>query len=317
MIHAFGRENFADHLDQLQQIAHEVLPICGFGPDAAEDFLSEHSRMGEAASPSVEWATIETVDGQTAVSKIVKHGSGWHICYLLPSSWPARYPIIRSALGQIREAFLQQAAPGHQLTLTLSEGAPSHTAYFAALLPEQGFWLKPRATMHAELAHLQRLELSPLPDEIHEIPYSDERLPEYVDLFYRAFSIYPGETRSREDWPKITRAQVDREGVARCWIGLECEGEIIGACFGPIADDALWIYNLSVSPAFCGRGLGRALVLRCCRRVQELGEDSVVTCALCVTRTSTRAVRLYHSLGFQFKDLWTDAFLRSAAEGAV
>jgi ribosomal protein S18 acetylase RimI-like enzyme len=313
MIHVIGREEFAVHLEQLRRIAHEVLPICGFGPDAVGEFLSEHSRIEETDTSTIEWSTIETGSGQTAFCKIVKHGSGWHICYLFPASWSARYPIIRSALGQIRDAFLQGAAPRHQLTLTLSEAAPSHTAYFTALLPELGFWLKPRATMHAELNHLQRLDLPVLPEGIREIPYRDERLPEFVDLFERAFSIYPDETRSREDWSKMVRAHVDREDVARLWIGLECEGEVIGACYGPIAGDALWIYNLSVAPAFFGRGLGRALVLRCVRRVRELREDSLRSCALCVTRTSVRAVRLYHRLGFKFTDLWTDAFLRQAS----
>jgi ribosomal protein S18 acetylase RimI-like enzyme len=313
MIHRVAREEFTEHLEQLQRIAQEMLPVCGFGPDAMEAFLSEHSRMEESVPHKIEWSTIETGSGQTAVCKMIKHGSGWHICYLLPATWSARYSIIGSALGQIRDAFLHEAAPKHQLTLTLREGAPSHTAYFTALLPGLGFWLKPRATMHAELGHLQRLELPALPAEIREIPYSDERLPEFADLFYQAFSVYPDETRSREDWTKIVKAHVDREGVARCWIGLEREGEIIGACYGPIAGDALWIYNLSVSPAFFGRGLGRALVLRCVRRLQELGEDSLLSCALCVTRTSARAVGLYHSLGFKFTDLWTDAFLRQAS----
>lgn len=72
-----------------------------------------------------------------------------------------------------------------------------------------------------------------------------------------------------------------------------------------VRDDVGHVTQICVSPEFRGRGLGKALMVQCCRSLQRRGFSQLT---LTVTEANRPAVDLYEHLGFETKRIF-DAFV--------
>jgi ribosomal protein S18 acetylase RimI-like enzyme len=301
MIQTISQNDYAFYRDALQGTIGRILPKLGFAPAEVQAVIAEHAQLGSNLL-----LLIETAGGQRAYCALTSHAGGWTLHSLFPSEWSDRYEILRDAFVQIRTAFLAETDPGSVLHFGLNEDTPTHQFYFAALLPDLGFQIRPRISMSIELGRLVQVELPDLPKEIREIDFAGDRIPALVDCFSEGFRGLEGE-RSREAWEDELAQQAAEPDAVRSWSSLEYRERIIGSCFGRMHGETAVIYELAVLPAFCGQGLGRFLLLRCARRLQEYGGAECNRCALWTYRTLDRALALYYRLGFRRDQLWTEA----------
>lgn len=90
-------------------------------------------------------------------------------------------------------------------------------------------------------------------------------------------------------------------GVER-WAGIEDDGRLVAtACSAWSSDDVGFLMGVGVDPAHTGKGLGR----RICTFVVSHLLRTHGTCALMVEKDNARAISLYRTLGFRYRDVTT------------
>ena len=275
-IRVIGKDEYPEHLEQFKITVGKLFPILCFTPEQIEAFFREFTPLYDDTVYSVENAL-----GQTTFSRTLINAYGIRsIQYVIPSVWSNRYQLVKSAIEQIKTEFIK-ANTEKKLFIRIIEQVPSHNAYYAGLLPELGFDMEPRVTMTAKQELVNQLDLTDLPKNIYEIPFSKNRLSEYVDLYNRAYAVYEGrllperQAHEREfrQW-QLTDAQ-EQEDAVKTWVGIEFNGEIVGSCYGRIWGNEMSVEELAILPEFYGKGLGRFLTIRCMQKLKEhFGEPS-------------------------------------------
>lgn len=304
MLEQIRQDGYGEHVSQIQAALRGILPVLGYTPDECEAVVRDHAQLGR------NWLLVTQTPGDNTVYCVLtKHERGWTLHSLFPSRWPDRYPAIRAALAEIQEAFVRETSPGSVLHFGLNEDVPTHQFYFAALLSELGFVLKPRISMAVDLHAMTQILLPTLPPELREAPFQAERLGDFARFFAMAFTGLEGE-RPLAEWEHELAQQAAEPDAVASWTSLEAGGEIVGACYGRAHGETAAIYELAVLPSHYGRGLGKYLLSRCAWRLQAYGEPPCTRCALWTYRTLDRALALYHRMGFRRQQLWTEAIFR-------
>lgn len=307
-IRVIGKDEYPEHLEQFKITVREIFPILCFTPEQIEAFLREFA-------PSYDDTVyyIENALGQATFSRTLINAYGIRsIQYVIPSVWSERYQLVKSAIEQIKTEFIL-ANTEKKLFIRITEQVPSHNAYYAGLLPELGFDMEPRVTMTANQDMVNQLDLTDLPNNIYEISFSKNRLPEFIELYNRAYAVYQdrllperqAHEREFRQW-QLTDAQ-EQEDAVKTWVGIEFNGEIVGSCYGRIWGNEMSVEELAILPEFYGKGLGRFLTIRCMQKLKEhFGEPSRYF-FIGTNRTFTRALKLYHRLGFKINSVETYA----------
>ncbi|MGB3655867.1 MAG: GNAT family N-acetyltransferase [Rivularia sp. (in: cyanobacteria)] len=306
---------YSEHLQQFKKTVYEIFPILCFHPHEVDAFIKNYSEIpyDETVVHNDTLYLIEIENNQTALCRCLINNYGKQsIQYIIPSSWSNRYQIVKTAIEQIKTEFLQ-VSPADELVMVIHEKVPSHNAYYAGLLPELGFDMEPRLTMTANQNITETLELPQLPKNIHEIPFTKNRLSEFIDLYNKAYAVhyYGFPLLKIEQRREFTRWQLtdvqDKKDAVKSWVGLECDGRIIGSCYGRIWGNEMSIEELAILPDFYGKGLGRFLAIRCMYKLKNhFGEPSKYF-FIGTNRTYKRALRLYYSLGFKIDQVQTYA----------
>lgn len=299
---------YLEHLKHFKITVNETFPILCFSSDQTEAFLKEFEPTYDDAIYSIENALGQTVFSRTFINAYGVRS----IQYVIPSVWSDRYKLVKSAITQIKNEFIK-ANTEKKLFIRIIEQVPSHNAYYAGLLPELGFDMEPRVTMTAKQELVNQVDLTELPKNIYEIPFSKNLLSEYVDLYNRAYAVYEGrllperQAHEREfrQW-QLTDAQ-EQEDAVKTWVGIEFNGEIIGSCYGRIWGNEMSIEELAILPKFYGKGLGRFLTIRCLQKLKEYFGSPSRYFFIGTNRTFTRALKLYHRLGFKINSVETYA----------
>jgi GNAT superfamily N-acetyltransferase len=89
------------------------------------------------------------------------------------------------------------------------------------------------------------------------------------------------------------------KGGGQIFVALH-QAEVVGTCAIAPRGDALEIAKLAVSTEFQGQGLARQLVNRCIAQAREWGAQRITLLSNSQLRP---ALRLYESLGFQYRQL--------------
>jgi len=302
------KDEYSEHLEQFQITVSEIFPILCFTPEQIEAFLREFAPLYDDTLYYIENALGQATFSRTLINAYGSRG----ILYVIPSVWSDRYQLVKSAIEQIQTEFIL-ANTGNKLFIRITEQVPSHNAYYAGLLPELGFDMEPRVTMTANQELVNQLDLTELPNKIYEISFSKNRLPEFIELYNRAYGVYQdrllpdrqAHEREFRHW-QLTDAQ-QQEDAVKTWIGIEFNGEIVGSCYGRIWGNEMSVEELAILPEFYGKGLGRFLTIRCMQKLKEhFGEPSRYF-FIGTNRTFTRALKLYHRLGFKINSVETYA----------
>ncbi|MCB9151420.1 MAG: GNAT family N-acetyltransferase [Caldilineaceae bacterium] len=286
-------------VEKFKETVRNIFPILCFTPAETEAFIAEFD-------PEYDDNIYVYKDAQGCLTfcRYTHHGAlAWSIQFVIPAVWANRYAMVSGAIAQIRNDFLA-AHTALELRMRVDEQMPSHAAYFMGMLPGLGFELAPRVGMRADYALLDELDLPALPPGIAELPFEEARLAEYPELFFQVDSVYHEgyspekinhERAMFEDY--IPRA-CESENIRPTWTLLVKDGQLIGASFGGAWDDELSIEEVGILSAYYGQGLGRYLTIRCMQKLRQHygGEDKYFM--LGTFRTYTRALKLYHRLGF-------------------
>ncbi len=138
-----------------------------------------------------------------------------------------------------------------------------------------------------------------IPDGCRLDPYVHDRdvEPLYVTLEesfadHWGFESYPRDAHERE------LAQMDPSLI---WVA-RWDGEMVGTCVSEIVEDTGWVHDLGVRPAWRGRGIAKALLLRSFAAFVEHG---VASTSLNVDSTNeSGATRLYGAVGMHVHRAW-------------
>jgi ribosomal protein S18 acetylase RimI-like enzyme len=295
---------------RFREAVREVFPILCFTPEQTEAFIERFEPKFDGSSSVLE-------DGQGRLTFCRFHlqsPEARYIQYLIPSVWEDRYSLIQDAMIKIRDEFLADNSE-HELRMRINEKPPSHTSYFAGLLPGIGFRLRPRVAMIGDQDLVQQLTLPVLPAELRETPYQEERLIRTIEVYRQA---HEGTRQAlAEKERKLSRARDTRtitdvyalERTRQTWIGLEDRGQLIGFAFGGVWNQEISLEEVALLPAYHGRGLGRYLTIRCLQEMDALYGGSDKHFAIGTDRTNVRALKLYHRLGFTMGAVETYATL--------
>ena len=296
MIIPVTAEDYPHHWQSFCGIVQDIFPMLSYTPAQTKAFLDQWQTPREDQSVFM----VETRSGKAYACRI-----GWDIQYLIPSDWEGRYYILREALEEIKVDFL--CSDAEKLSLGINDGFPSHTLYFAGMLPMFGFDLHSgEVTFQAPEDLLNGLSLPTLPLRMREVRGERERLAEYAALYAEAHAAREHRTLSIPEQQKFVDSLEDaaqHEDMLKTWVGLEFEGSLVASCYGGCRPERwgnfLSVEELAVRPEFFGRGLGRYTLLRC---LQELKRHFGVPGRPFQIGTwrhmGPRPLRLYLGLGF-------------------
>lgn len=299
MIIPVAVDDYHQHWQDFHVVAQNIFPMLSYTPAQTRDLLNQWQAQSEGKS----FFLVETRTGQVFACR-----SGWDVLYLVPSDWGKRYDILREALEEIKADFLRSNAD--KLSLGINDGFPSHTLYYAGMLPMLGFEVHSgEITLQADEALLNGLALPVLPLGVREVPGERGRLMEYAALYAEAHAAHERRPSSEPDYQKWEASLGDalqNEDVLNTWVGLEAGGKIIASCYGGCRPerwgDFLSVEELAVRPEFFGAGLGRYALIRC---LEELRHHYGVPGRPFQVGTwrhmGPRPLRLYLGLGFQVK----------------
>jgi GNAT superfamily N-acetyltransferase len=304
MIVTVEPDAFPEHFVHFQATVRHMFPILGFSPKEVERFIRSNSEIYED--------TVFTVELGQGRSVLSRRCEGWDVVYLIPSHWPERYEILGQALPEIQAEYLR-ANPASRHFYRIDEPAPSHGAYFAGLLPGLGFELEPRVRMTAPQEILEQVTAPELPAGLREIRFTAARLSEFLDLYLRAHSVHQEAWSSarRARFAEATRLELvdaaERDDRVQTWFGIECEGALVGSCFGSTFRDKLFIDELAILPHYYGAGIGSYLMLCCLQSLRDQFAKPDSYFVLDCYRTYERALNLYRRVGFSPAQFYTDA----------
>ncbi len=140
----------------------------------------------------------------------------------------------------------------------------------------------------------------PLPEGIEVRPFRKEHIPALAESLIESYlNEFPGDRyRSRMDrmafyTEKYAEARFDPGLFFVAWEGQEIAGQVIALVEGTRVE----IDQVSIRPAWRGRGLGRALVCMALRTLRARGIEDIWLAT--IAEYPTRAIDLYRSLGFK------------------
>lgn len=307
-IRVIRKDEYTEHIQQVKRTVSEIFPILCFMPDEIEAFI----RKFETPYNDTIYLS-EQANGQKAFIRTLINNYGMEsVKYIIRCDLYNRYKIVREAIKEIKTEFIKGDL-NREIVITINEKVPSHNAYYAGILPELGFDMQPRVTMTASQELIEQLNIPDLPKDIYEIPFSKDRLSEFIDLYNTAYAVYEdgfsllklAHTREFRKW-QLTDAQ-EKEDAVNTWIGLEVKGKIIGSCYGRIWNNEMSLEELAILPDFYGKGIGRFLAIRCMQKLkQHCGEQNRYF-FIGTNRTYKRAMQLYQRLGFKIDEFQTYA----------
>ncbi|MEZ4860352.1 MAG: N-acetyltransferase [Caldilineaceae bacterium] len=286
--------------ERFQETVRRILPIHCYTPAAVEAFIADFEPLLFDGNSVV----VEDAAGRQTLCRVnTGEGKTHHIDYIIPDQWEARHTMVKGALQQIVDRFLQNHS-AHELRMRVNEQLPSHNAWYAGLLPELGFHLTPRVLMRAELSVLEQLTLPELPPGVAETAHCADQLEQAIELYKRAYDVGRSDLSAAElarehAWEReyITKIYM-LDGTVATWTGLTQNGQLIGFSCGGVWDDELAIEEVAIRPEFFGKGLGRYLTLRCMQKLYAQHGGPTTFFQLGTERTNVRALKLYHRLGF-------------------
>jgi ribosomal protein S18 acetylase RimI-like enzyme len=300
------QDTFEAHFSRFETAVRCSFPILGFAPEQAERFIRCNAEIYEDTVISIELGQGAAVFGRIEPQ--------WKIVYLIPSDWSRRYELIRAALAQIKDQYLQAGTPV-RFTHQIDELVPSHNAYYAGMLPQFGFEMDPRVRMTAPQAILDQIETPMLDGDMREVAFEPGRLPQIIALYEQAYAVrqeaWTAMKRDRfreENREELTGAS-EQEDRVRTWITVENRDRVIGSCFGSSFRDKLFIEELAILPEYYGQGIGRFLMVRCLQELRTNYGEPNRYFVLDTWRDADRALRLYHRLGYRPIHYYTDATL--------
>lgn len=299
MITRIDDNQLPEYRRQFSSTVRDIFPILCYAPDETVSFIQKY----EAQSDGINCIVEDAQERRTFCHYTVESPEAWLIHYVIPSVWEDRYTMVQDAIQQIKEEFLATNSE-HQLRLDIDEKVPSHNAYYGGLLASLDFELKPRVTMRAEQDLVDQLALPKMPNDVHEQFYDQTRIEDYVELYFQANSVHVPDASDEE----VTYARgfcrryiddvCESDNMVKTFTTLEHKGEIIGIAFGGLWGNEMSLEELAILPEYYGQGLGRYLAIRCMQRMRECfgGDDKYFEVG--TFRTNTRALKLYHRLGF-------------------
>jgi ribosomal protein S18 acetylase RimI-like enzyme len=299
VIETISQDQHQDYPRQFKEAVRQIFPILCFTPDQTEAFIKDFEPRFDGRS-----SVIKDDQGRLTFCRFYSNSpEARYIQYVIPSDWEDRYTLVKAALQQIRDDFLADNSE-HELRMRIDEKPPSHASYFAGLLPELGFRLRPRVTLIADQELIQQLTLPDLPADVHEMPYRKDQLETAIDIYLKAHEVNrqaPTEkerVHARETDTRYVTGIYHLERTVQTWIGLEHQGQLIGFAFGGVWNREISLEEVALLPEFHGKGLGRYLTIRCLQEMSELYKGPDRYFAIGTDRTNTRALKLYHRLGF-------------------
>jgi ribosomal protein S18 acetylase RimI-like enzyme len=309
MLVTINEKQHPDFPQKFREAVRYIFPILCYTPEQTEAFLNQFSSHFDGNSYMIE-------DEQGRLT-FCRYATG-DVHFIIPSVWEDRYTLVKEALLQLKQEFLASNSE-RQLWMQIDETPPSHNAYYAGLLPELGFRLKPRLTMTASQDLVQKLALPDLAADIQEIPYQADQLQAAIDAYLRAHEVNEPELSAEEradsrrnDARYITHVY-GLENTRQTWTGLACAGELIGFSFGAASDVRMSVEEVAVVPEFHGQGLGRYLTIRCMQKLNENYSGPDKYFFLGTDRRWHRALKLYHRLGFTIDKIESYAILKNDA----
>lgn len=308
MIEIINEEEHPEYPERFKEAVRGIFPILCFTPEQTEAFIERFAPRFDGRS-----SVIQDDKGRLTFCRFhVVRPEARYIQYLIPSAWEDRYCLIQDAMEKIRDAFMADNAE-HELRMRITETPPSHTSYFAGLLPGIGFRLKPRVTLTTDQELVQQLTLPGLPADMHETPYEEEHLASAMDVYLRAHEVnWQGLSEKERELSRATDTRhfasiYPLERTRQTWIGLEHLGQFIGFAVGGLWGEEISLEEVVLLPAYHGKGLGRYLAIRCLQGMDALYDGSDKYFAVGTDRTYTRALKLYHRLGFTVDSIETYA----------
>jgi ribosomal protein S18 acetylase RimI-like enzyme len=310
LIETINKTQHPDYPEKFKETVREIFAILCFTREQTESFIQEFEPKFDDRS-----SVIRDTEGRLTFCRFsLESPEARYIQYLLPSVWEDRYVMVQNAMTQIKETFLADNSE-HELRMRINEKPPSHTSYFAGLLPGLGFRLRPRVTMIADQELIQQLTLPELPTEIHETSYQEEQLVNTIDIYMQAHEVNRQALTEKER--ELSRAGDTRyitdtyplERTRQTWIGLEHRGQLIGFAFGGVWNQEISLEEVALLPAYHGKGLGRYLTIRCLQEMNALYDGSNKNFGIGTDRTNIRALKLYHRLGFTIGNIESYASL--------
>jgi ribosomal protein S18 acetylase RimI-like enzyme len=310
MIETINETQHPENPEKFKQAVRAIFPILCFTPEQTEAFIEEFEPKFDGRS-----SVIQDDKGRLTFCRFYfESPQARYIQYLIPSVWEDRYLLIQDAIEKIRDKFLTDNSE-HELRMRINEKPPSHTSYFAGLLPGTGFRLIPRVSMIADQDLVQQLTLPGLPPDIHETPFQEEQLINAIDIFFQAHEVNRQALSEKElmllragDTSYITGIY-PLKSTRQTWIGLEHLGQLIGFAFGGVWNQEISLEEVALLPAYHGKGLGRYLSIRCLQAMNSLYDGSNKYFSIGTDRTYIRALKLYHRLGFTIGNIESYASL--------
>lgn len=300
MIETINQDQHPDYPQKFKEAVRQILPILCFTSEQTEGFIQEFEPKFDGRS-----SFIRDAEGRLTFCRFyLESPEARYIRYLIPSVWEDRYIMVQNAMAQIKETFLADNSE-HELRMKINEKSPSHTSYFAGLLPGLGFRLKPRVTMIAQQELVQQFTLPDLPADVHKRPYQEDQLKATIDIYLRAHEVNglaPTEEERTHAKAANTRYITDifpLERTVQTWVGLGHKEKLIGFALGGKWGQEISLEEVALLPEYHGKGLGRYLTIRCLQKMNDLYDGVGEYFGIGTDRTNLLALKLYHRLGFK------------------
>ena len=134
---------------------------------------------------------------------------------------------------------------------------------------------------------------------------TDRDFPEILKVQATAFGEYQG-TYEVSAWTKETLENITTNALDKVILVAEWEAQLVGSVRFWVAGGVCVIRLLSVSPAYQGRGIGKALM----QEIERLATDAHKL-YVCTMLTTSRNVALFLRLGYRPEAVLPDHYHRT------